>query len=200
MDLYNAEISAGSLLLPESRRIAKLLLERPTLEQWDEALKDENLLQKKPATARRQARLIRNRLDTLNEEGLRMVVEGDAELCGQILLACAIRHSQLLGDFLRDVYQADLKRLENTLSHRQWEGFLTECEHRDPSVGEWAESTRKKLFQVIVRILAEAKYLDTARRMGLTPPMLHPKVRAYLKKMGDASTHARMDPDHDHIL
>ena len=57
LGLYNAEISAGSLLLPESRRIAKLLLGRPTPEQWDAALNDENLLQKKPATARRQARL-----------------------------------------------------------------------------------------------------------------------------------------------
>ena len=63
MGLYNAEISAGSLMLPESRRIARLLLTQPTPEQWDEALKSENLLQKKPATARRQARLIRKQAE-----------------------------------------------------------------------------------------------------------------------------------------
>ena len=62
MGLYNAEISAGSLMLPESRRVAKLLLGHPTKEAWLEALKRDNILQKKsPATARRQARLIRNR-------------------------------------------------------------------------------------------------------------------------------------------
>jgi hypothetical protein len=32
MSTYNAEISAGSLMLPESRRIAKLLLENPTVD------------------------------------------------------------------------------------------------------------------------------------------------------------------------
>ena len=191
--LYNAEISAGSLMLPESRRIARLLRERPTLEQWDNALKDENLLQKNPATARRQARLIRNRLETLDDEGLGLIVEGEVELCSQVLLAAATRHSRLLSDFLRDVYSADLRRMENTLSHRQWESFLTECEHRDDAVGQWAASTREKLFQVIVRILAEAKYLDSTRRMGLTPPMLHPKARAYLKQLGDAETLARME-------
>ena len=175
------------------RRIAKLLLKRPTSEQWDAAVRDENLLQKKPATARRQARLIRNRLETLDQEGLRLVVEGEGELCGQILLAATTRHSRLLGDFLRDVYSADLRRLENTLSHRQWGAFLAECEHRDGAVSEWTESTREKLFQVIVRILAEAKYLDSTRRMGLTPPMLHPKTRAYLKHLGDAETLARME-------
>jgi hypothetical protein len=89
MDLYNAEISAGSLMPTESRRIAELLLTRPTDAEWDIALKDENLLQKKPATARRQARLIRNRLDTLDAEGLAMIVEVDSELRGQLLLASA---------------------------------------------------------------------------------------------------------------
>ena len=193
--LYNAEISAGSLLLPESRRIARLLLSHPTAEQWDAALKDENLLQKKPATARRQARLIRNRLETLDDEGLQLVAEGDGELTTQVLLAAATRHSRLLSDFLRDVYAADLRRLEKTLSHRQWEAFLAECEHRDPAVGEWAATTRKKLFQVIVRILAEARYLDSARHMGLTPPMLHPRARAYLQHLGDAETLARMEAE-----
>ena len=165
MGLYNAEISAGSLMLPESRRIARLLLTHPTSEQWDDALKSENLLQKKPATARRQARLIRNRLTTLDDDGLQIVAEGDGELSTQVLLAAAARHSLLLSDFLRDVYGADLRRLERTLSHRQWEAFLVECEHRDPAVGTWAATTRKKLFQVIVRILAEAKYVGADREL-----------------------------------
>ncbi|CAN7771126.1 DUF1819 family protein [Variovorax sp. LjRoot290] len=193
MGLYNAEISAGSLLLPESRRIARLLLTHPTPNQWNGALNNDNLLQKKPATARRQARLIRNRLKTLDEYGLQLVAEGDGELCSQVLLAAAARHSQLLSDFMRDVYGADLRRLERTLSYRQWEAFLVECEHRDSTVGLWAATTRKKLFQVIVRMLVEAKFLDSTRHMGLTPPMLHPKARTYLNSLGDTTTLARME-------
>lgn len=193
LGLYNAEISAGSLMLPESRRIARLLLGHPSPEQWDQAIKGENLLQKTPATARRLARLIRNRLKTLDDEGLQLVADGDGELSSQILLAAAARHSLLLGDFLHDVYAEDLHRLERNLSYRQWDAFLIECEHRDPAVGIWAATTRAKLFQVIVRILVEAKYLDSARRMGLTPPMLHPQARAYLIRIGDTATLARMD-------
>ena len=124
-------------MVPESRRIARLLLTHPTAEQWDEAMKQENLLQKKPATARRQARLIRNRLATLDDEGLQLVADGEGELTGQLLLAASARHSQLLSDFMRDVYAADLRRLERTLSHRQWEAFLTEYVHRDDAVGAW---------------------------------------------------------------
>ncbi len=180
-------------MLPESRRIARLLLTEPSQQQWDEALTGENLLQKSPSTARRQARLIRKRLDTLDAQGLRLIANGDAELTGQLLLAAAARHSLLLSDFMRDVYTADIRRLERTLSHRQWEGFLAECEHRDPAVGTWAASTRKKLFEVTVRILAEAKFLDSTRRKNLTPPMLHPKARDYLKQLGDTQTLSRME-------
>jgi len=193
MGIYNAEISAGSLMIPESRKIAALMLTKPTAEQWDNAIKVENILQKKAATARRQARLIRNRLDTLESAGLRLIAEGDVEVCSQILLAASMRHSQLLRDFMRDVYAADLKRFEMTMSHRQWDAFLAECEHRDGAVLDWAASTREKLFQVVVRILAEAKYLDSTRRLGLTPPMLHPKTRVYLKQLGDADTLSLME-------
>jgi hypothetical protein len=180
-------------MVPESRRIAQLLLTHPSAEQWDDAMKQENLLQKSPATARRQARLIRNRLVTLDDEGLKLVVDGDGELTGQLLLAASARHSQLLSDFMRDVYGADLRRLERTLSHRQWDAFLAECEHRDAAVGTWAATTKKKLFQVIVRMLVESKFLDNARNMSLTPPMLHPKVSAYLKRLGAEETLARME-------
>lgn len=193
MGIYNAEISAGSLMIPESRRISKLLLVSPTVEQWDHAIEVENILQKKPATARRQARLMRNRLETLDQDGWQLIAEGDTEVASQILLAASIRHSQLLSDFLRDVYMMDLKKLEKTLSHHQWDSFIAECEHRDAAVASWAPSTRDKLFQVVVRILAEAKYLDSTRRLGLTPPMLHPQTRNYLKKLGDRATLSVME-------
>jgi hypothetical protein len=55
---YNAEISTGSLMIRESRVIAKLLLEGADEKKWYEAIFVKNLLQKKsPSTARRQTTL-----------------------------------------------------------------------------------------------------------------------------------------------
>jgi hypothetical protein len=193
MNLYNAEISAGSLLIPESRRIAELLLSQPSSAAWNEAIVRDNILQKSPATAKRQATLIRKRLETLDHDALRLITQSDTELCGQLLMAAALRHSQLMADFMRDVYVADLRQLERTLSHREWEAFLTDCAHRDDTVHCWAASTRRKLFEVIVRILVEAKYLDNTKNMHLTPPMLHPKLQACLVRLGARDTLARME-------
>ncbi len=186
MGFYNAEVSAGSLMLPESRKIAAFLLNGPDEAAWKRAFSlEENLLQKnKPATARRMARLIRNRLESMDAETLRLIAEGEKEVAVQLLMACAIRHSRLLGDFMLDVYRRRLRSLERTLDAKDWESFLDECAHRDSAVTEWSASTKAKIFQVVVRILAEAGYLDSTRHMGLTPPMLHPTAMEHLKKIG----------------
>lgn len=187
MGIYNAELSAGSLMPLESRRIAALLLTHPTPEQWEIALKSDNLLQKKTmATARRQARLIRNRLDTIDDAGLELIANGNQEVAMQMLLVAAINHSQLLGDFLRTVYWERLRGLESNLAAKDWETFLIECNHRDEAVSSWSDSTKAKLFQVLVRVLAEGKYLESTRSMKLTPQSVHPDVMRYLKARDDS--------------
>lgn len=174
-------------MLPlESKRLAALLLTQPDDAAWWHAVEVENVLQKKtPATARRQATLIRKRLATLDTQGLNLIVEREQEVVLQLLLVAAIKHSQLLGDFLRSVYADRQRRLETHLAPVVWQDFLSECAHRDPAVATWSDSTRAKLFQVIVRILVEAKYLDSARSMKLTPRSLHPDVRRYLSARHD---------------
>ncbi len=181
MTRYNAEISAGSLLPLESRRIAALLLTKPDAAAWKHAIEVENILQKKTAaTARRQAQLLQRRLTTLDAQAWQMMVDRDSEVLIQLLLAGAVKHSQLLGDFMLRVYADRQRRLEPALAAIDWEDFLTECAHHDSEVEAWSDSTKAKLREVIVRILVEAKYLDNSRAMKLTPHSLHPEVRRYL--------------------
>lgn len=181
MTRYNAEISAGALLPLESRRIATLLLSEPDSAAWLYAIETENILQKKtPASARRQARLLHRRLSTLDGQAWNMIVARESEVVNQLLLAAAVKHSQLLGDFMLRVYAECQRRLEPALAPSDWQDFLAECVHHDATVADWADSTKAKLFQVIVRILAEAKYLENSRSMKLTAQSLHPDVRRYL--------------------
>lgn len=183
MPEYNAEISAGSLMPLESKRVAALMLTRPDDTAWRDAIEVQNILQKNtPATARRQATLIRKRLLTLDAKAWEMIASRESEVVNQLLLAASVKHSLLLGDFLRNVYADRQRRLETGLSVADWQDFLTQCAHHDAAVANWTESTKAKLFQVIVRILVEAKYLDSARSMKLTPQSLHPDVQRYLRK------------------
>lgn len=170
----------------ESRRIATLLLTNPSDAEWDHAIKVENILQKNtPATAQRQAKLLRKRLMTLDSEGWKLIAEGELEVATQLLLAAAIKHSRMLQDFLQQVYARQLRRMELALNEHLWDAFWVECAHRDGEIEQWSASTKAKLFQVIVRILVEAKYLDSSRKMNMAPPSLHPAVISFLKRHGE---------------
>ena len=45
--IYNAEIVAGSLLMPESRKIARLFLSNADEDTWHKAIEVKNILQKR---------------------------------------------------------------------------------------------------------------------------------------------------------
>ena len=123
--IYNAEISAGSLMLRESRQVAKLLLANADDQAWHQAIYEDNVLQKKvPATARRMVRLIRNRLEPMAPDLWKMVLNGSSETALQALLVAAIKHSRLLGDFLNDVVKEQYRVFSKQLSVQDWKKFL----------------------------------------------------------------------------
>ncbi|RYD14907.1 MAG: DUF1819 family protein [Lysobacteraceae bacterium] len=173
-------------MLPESRIVARLLMAGAKDAEWDKAIRTDNLLQKSsPATAIRQARLIRFRLGSISPSLWPLVANGDKEVAMQALFAAALKHSELLSDFVRDVVADHVRRLEMTLSPREWEQFLADCQARDPAVGTWSESTRRKLLQVVLRILAETRCLESTRSLRLLQPHIHPNVADTLKRAGE---------------
>lgn len=186
---YNAELGAGSLLITESRKVAALILKGATDSDWQRFIHIDNELQKRsPSSTKRQTRLLRNRLEHVPRELLEIVVSGSNEASVQSILAAAIKHSHLLGDFMDSVIREHLRNFEPCLSAADWRKFLADCEQRAPVVGLWAESTRKKLGQVVIRCLAEAKYLDNTRSMCITPVSLTPEVRRCLEHHGETYT------------
>ena len=181
MSLYNTELSRGSLMPLESKRIASLLLTNPDKAAWKQAIEVENILQKDAVgTAIRQSKLIQKRLLTLDAEGWKLLIENDSEVTLQILFSAAIKQNKLLGDFMRNVYAIRQQRMEPDISAVNWEDFLTECAHHDTSVANWNDNTKLKILNGITRVLVEAKYLVDRKSMKLSPRDLHPIVRRYL--------------------
>jgi hypothetical protein len=179
--VYHGDIVAGSLLISESRKVATLLLQKASKEEWYQAIVIDNILQKRsPFSAKRQAILLRNRLDLMAPEHWHLVKDGGADVATQALLAAAIKHSRLLGDFMANVCRQHWLTFNYRLSYRDWQEFLDTCSLVDPAVGEWTATTTTKLRQVVFRILAEAGYIDSTRKLNLQPVSIVPQVRKYL--------------------
>jgi len=179
--IYNGEIVAGSLLIRESRKIARLLLNNADSGEWHQAIVIENVLQKhRPDTAMRQARLIKNRLSLMTPKLWEIVDKGSMDVAVQALLAASIKHSRLLGDFMDKTLRECWRTFTKNISIKDWKDFLETCAQVDPKVDKWTNSTRSKLKQVVFRILAESKYIACTKSLRLLPVSIIPDIRKYL--------------------
>jgi len=169
-------------MVRESRIIAGLMLDHATSEDWDQAIRVDNLLQKRsPASAKRNAQAIRKRLERLEPEFWRALRDGDEELATQVAFCAALERNLLLVEFIervvKDAYQTHTEKLDVF----QWMDFLEECANRDSSILDWTESTRKKMGQVVFRMLAEMGYLKSTRSLKLQHVLIRPELRVMLE-------------------
>ena len=180
---YKADITAGSLKVSESRIIADLLLRGTDKQGWQTAIIDRNLLQARTTeTARRIARLIRGRLETMEADLWKLVHDGTGEVATHAVPASAIKHSPLLGDFLDLVVREHYRVFGTTLSNRCWEEYLDDCRGRDPDMPIWNESTRKRLRSSVFQVLAQAGYIENTRSRKLQTVHIASQVLQYLQR------------------
>ena len=180
---YQADITAGSLKVPESRVVADLLLRSVDGLGWKEAIMNENVLQtRNPATAIRLGRLIRKRFELMDAELWKLVRDGSAVIATHAILAAAIKHSPLLGDFLDLVVRDQCRIFAKTLTNQLWNEYIDNCRGRDPDMPLWNESTRRRLRSSVFQILAQAGYINNTKQRTLQTVHIASQVLHYLEK------------------
>lgn len=184
---YQANFTKGSLLVPESRIVAKLLLEDISGKDWTQIIATENVLQKRTQnTANTHANLARSRLKTMGPKLWKLVSNGSSPVATHAVLAATIKFSPLLGDFMNLALKEEFKRFEEKLRPTLWDNYLDACRDRDPNMPKWTEGTRAKLKQNAFRILAEAGFLTDTRSKRLNPVPIAPEVISYLEDHKEA--------------
>ena len=180
---YDSDLIGGSLMVRESRIIADLLLQQATAEQWQQAIQLENVLQKRTAaSAQRNATAIRKRLERLEPDFWKALRDGDDELATQVAFCGALERNLLLLEFmetvLRDAYTSQAEQLDSYV----WLDFLEERSQRDPDIVDWKESSKKKMGQVVFRMLAEVGYLKSTRKLELQRVIIRAELRMLLEE------------------
>ena len=180
---YKADITAGSLKVAESRIVAGLLLRKVNADGWEKAIIEDNVLQtRSEATAIRIGRLIRKRLELMNPDLWRLVRDGTGTVATHAVLAAAVKHSPLLGDFLDLVVREQYRLFNTALSNKLWDDYLDDCRGRDPDMPIWNESTRKRLRSSVFQILAQAGYIENTRSKRLQTVHIASQVLQYLER------------------
>jgi hypothetical protein len=180
---YSADLTAGSLKVAESRIVAGLLLRKVGPQDWKVAIETDNVLQaRSAATAIRLARLLRQRLEGMDEVLWRLVRDGSSGVATHACLAASVQHSRLLGDFLDTVVREEYRTFTPALSERAWENYLAECRSRDMSMSRWSPTTVRRLRSSVFQILAQAGYIQSTRTLKLQRVHIASEVLRYLRK------------------
>lgn len=179
---YDSDLIGGSLMVRENRVIAELMLRQASPEEWHQVVQVDNRLQKRSqATARRLAQSIRKRLERLDEPFWRALRDGDEELATQVAFCAALERNLLLVEFIETVVKDAFVTRAEKLEPYQWLEFLEDRAHRDPSIEEWTESSKKKMGQVALRMLSEVGLLQSTRNLRLQHLLVRPEVRVLLE-------------------
>jgi hypothetical protein len=169
------------LKVPETRVIAGLLLHGVDEKEWKHALLSENVLQaRNSATAVRFARLIKARLTLMDADLWKMIWDGPGLVTIHAVLAAAIKHSRLLGDFLDLVVREQYHIFSPALTKKLWDDYLTDCRGRDPEMPEWNECTRRRLRSSVFQALAQSGFIEGTKTLKLQPAHIAPQVIRYL--------------------
>ncbi|WP_444937675.1 DUF1819 family protein [Microbulbifer sp. JMSA002] len=178
---YDSDLIAGSLQVRECRVVAELLLQGVDAERWQLEIQVNNRLQKRsPATAKRQSRALRQRLERLDRPFWRVLRDGDEQLATQVAFVAALARNLLLVEFVEavvsDAFAVKAEKLEPYL----WGSFLEERVERDSKIGNWTESSKKKMGQVVLRMLAEVGFVKSTRNPQLQHILVRPEVNGLL--------------------
>ena len=174
---YLGDIIGGSIMLRESRVIAKLLKSHPDDQQWLQAIVDENILQKPSVhSAKRMASTVRKRIEPLGEAFWADLEVAQDELANQLLLFAVMKQSPVVADFMLTTV-ADARRMyREALRLDDWQEFIDSRFRVIEGLEKYSTASIQKIGSNIFKILADAGFLESGRSKKLKNVYLQPEL------------------------
>ena len=181
---YLMSFGTGGLFMNESVAIAHL---HAPGEDWDAtaliARQRRAFPVRKESSAQRTIREIVNRLKSLTDEELMLLVDGQRSEQTALLWLAACRAYRFIGEFAVEVLSERFLSLRTHLSYDDFDTFLAVKEEWSPKLASLSSSTRAKLRAVLFRLMREAEILSRDDR--ILGAMLSPRVLAILGRNPD---------------
>ena len=171
-------------MINEAKLIAELLLNEPTKEQWDDAIVDQNILQKRsPASAKRNAATIKKRIVNLGSKFLYNLQHANHEEAAQLMMAATLINSPLLADFMLTVVMDAKRMYRETIDMKDWQYFWEDKCRLYPAFEEMSDTSKYKIAQVAFKVMTDGGFLESTRTKTLTNIYITPEVRSLLIEM-----------------
>ncbi len=166
-DRYSMSFTTGSLFHRESAILAGLYLELGDWVSVRDRVVAENLLQSRTLnTLKRVCREVVSRLKTLRSDELAFLIEGNPREQAYLLWIAVCRRYGFIADFAVEVLRERYLALKPDLGHDDFDSFFNRKADWHPELDDIRPATRKKLRQVLFKMLREADLLTAGNMIN----------------------------------
>lgn len=181
---YNMSFVAGAAMMNEMYAVAKAYLESGG--DWKSTKENtfrENLMQKdKLSSNKRYFKLMKQRIETLNEEEIEVLVNSTMAIRRAIVLLAICKAHSLIYDFIVENLRDCFYNLDEKVSYVNFNEFYNEKKYEHHELEQVTDLTLNKVRQVIFRILEQTELVETAECGILKRPYLTEELERIIVK------------------
>lgn len=167
---YRLSFTGASFVLHETINLANLCLEYGDCTKAIDQLLLSDIHDRSKSTVKRESREIALRLKNLSHPLLVRLAREDPDEAKVILFYAILKTYPIIKEFCLEVlYEKSLIR-DNILQEYEINAFWRKKEEEQKILHEKSDATKKKLKQVMLKILADAGILNSTKDRGIVKP------------------------------
>lgn len=170
---YKFSFTALSLNVKETITLAQKL-EDENLSLEDLSPKD--LSDPRGATGKRKFQELIGRLNQFSKEELTLLAVGNAHEQKQLCLLGFARYYRFFYEFVSEVVLEKLMVFDYELTDRDINAFISRKSIDHPELESLADSTRKKVVQVLWKVLEQSELINSVKEKKIIPPLVDERL------------------------
>ena len=187
---YKATFTREQFLFHEMRTVASLMLEEKTDKEIVESVFENNLFQyPTEKSIKRMAQNCLKRLHLLDDQRLiQIIANGASDSARQVCLYAMMKQYRAIYEFMVSVIGEKYRIKDFSFSKKDVNVFFSRLQEQSNVVAGWSDSTIQKLKQVIVKMLVDTEYLDSAKSDVLNTVLIDFDLKDILLDKRDYAT------------
>ncbi len=184
---YRLSFTGASFFLHETIVLAKLCLEYDSCSDAVKSLLSSDVLDRSKSTVKRESGEIVLRLNSLPKPLLERFATADHDDAKIILLYAIIKTYPIIKEFCLEVLYEKMLIMDNILQEYEINAFLRKKEETYEVFDEKSDATKKKLKQVMLKMLADSDILNSTKERVIIKPYIDTGIAGMIFDDSDES-------------
>ena len=182
---YSAGMVSQVIAFVETRKTAELMAVGMSKEKIRDKVESENLFQLGNETRlRRTFNYVYNRLNSLPEGAVELLVKVDNENAKLLTLISIMNTDKLFFEFVYEVYRGKIILGEKTIEDRDMNVFFDDKAAQSEVVAGWSEAGITKLKRCYLKNLADAGLLESTKTREIKHALVNYRIEELLHQNG----------------